>query len=99
MKVTYVDTTRMREIGDRINKIALDYEKQINIFFKRMTAVPTETKEWTGDVAIRHARLVALEKNDYLEFSKRIRAYAKKILDDADAYDARIKSNQAEEAK
>lgn len=97
MKLTNADTARMREIGSTINSLALEYEKEINKMFNRMINVPSDTHEWTGQVADRHSKLVALEKLDFLDFSNRIKTYGNKILNDAEDIDNRIKLNAVEE--
>jgi len=70
-----VDTTKMRESGQDIMKIALELESELNNLFNRISNMPTLTREWTGEAAELFARCSQAEKVQYMQLKDTLYSY------------------------
>ena len=99
MAVSYIDTQSVKEISLNIIGCANEYEILINKLFKRFSEVPFTTMEWTGGRAEEFFNYVAIDKNEFINFGKKIRNLGKKISNDADYMDSRISNAKKIEKK
>ena len=99
MAVSSIDTERVSDLANEILFLENDYEIQINRLFKMLSEVPYITKEWVGNQSERYFRTILLDKNDYINFGKEIRKYARKILDDSERMSDAIEETQKNERK
>lgn len=80
--IEYTETKQIKNIADSIISLANDYNSEINKLFNMFAAVPYDTKEWVGNQSDKFFDLVALEKDDFINFGDRIREYGEKLNDD-----------------
>ena len=80
--IEYAETKQIKNIADSIISLANDYNSEINKLFNMFAAVPYDTKEWVGNQSDKFFDLVALEKDDFINFGDRIREYGEKLNDD-----------------
>jgi uncharacterized protein YukE len=82
-----IDTTKMREAGEDILKLVEELKQTYNTMFERIANMPTKTKEWQGDSAVRFATKSSSEKKDYVAFTNDLYKYGKYLIDCANYYD------------
>lgn len=82
--IEYAETKQIKDIANSIISLANDYNSEINKLFNMFAAVPYDTKEWVGNQSDKFFDLVALEKDDYINFGNRLREYGEKLNNDAD---------------
>ena len=75
----YIDTDKMYDVGNEIVNLATEYELEITRLFKRLNNVPYITKEWVGNQAEKYISIVALDKNEYMDFGEAIKEYGKSL--------------------
>lgn len=97
--ITYINSEKLNEIGNSVVSLASDYDVQINKLFKRLTSVPTVTKEWVGNQANNYFNNISLDKSDFLNVGNQIRNYGKYLIDAAQDIERQIKNNANEETK
>ena len=93
MKLTYADTKLIKEKGNEIINLSLEYNSIITNFFKKMTNFPYDTNEWTGKPAEDYAALVSLDKQQYIDFADAIKAFGNKIINAAESIDKCIETS------
>lgn len=82
--IEYAETKQIKDIANSIISLANDYNSEINKLFNMFAAVPYDTKEWVGNQSDKFFDLVALEKDDYINFGNRLREYGEKLNNDVD---------------
>lgn len=96
MKFTYADTKYLSEIGRNIIDLANKYNIEITKLFKRLTNIPFETQEWTGNKAETYSALVGLDKQQYLDFYDLLKSFGTSIIDCANSIETSIKKASVE---
>lgn len=97
--IEYAETKQIKNIADSIITLANDYNLEINKFFNMFAAVPYDTKEWVGNQSDKFFDLVALEKDDFINFGDRIREYGEKLNKDAEDIESTISTVIRKEAQ
>ena len=92
MKITTIDTNRVREIGQRISKYTNDYQNEINDLFKRLANVPHITKEWVGTKSNVYFDLVALDKDLFIDFGNKLMKFGKMLDNISEQMENEIKN-------
>lgn len=82
--IEYAETKQIKDIANSIISLVNDYNSEINKLFNMFAAVPYDTKEWVGNQSDKFFDLVALEKDDYINFGNRLREYGEKLNNDVD---------------
>ena len=67
--------------------------------FNMFAAVPYDTKEWVGNQSDKFFDLVALEKDDFINFGDRIREYGEKLNKDVEDIESTISTVIRKEAQ
>ena len=99
MAVSEIDTEKVAQISKNIISLVNEYDIQITNMFKMLGDVPYVTKEWVGNQSEKYFKTILLDKNDYLDFGKEIKRYAKKIADDSEKMADAIEKTQKNETK
>ncbi len=97
--IEYAETKRIKNIADSIITLANDYNSEINKLFNMFAAVPYDTKEWVGNQSDKFFDLVALEKDDFINFGDRIREYGEKLNKDVEDIESTISTVIRKEAQ
>lgn len=97
--IEYAETKQIKNIADSIITLANDYNLEINKLFNMFAAVPYDTKEWVGNQSDKFFDLVALEKDDFINFGDRIREYGEKLNKDAEDIESTISTVIRKEAQ
>lgn len=79
MAIKYVDTTEAKAIAKDFLKTCNDLEDEFNKFFKKMSEVPTTSKEWIGDSAEYYFKKVDEDKIQYVKFVNSLRSVGKSL--------------------
>ena len=95
MKLTYADTKLMKDKGNEIIKLSIEYNSIITNFFKKMTNFPYDTNEWIGSPAELYAEQVSLDKQQYIDFADAIKAFGNKVINAAESIDTCIKTSNS----
>lgn len=90
---TSIDTGRIDELTDKIIELTNEYDNEITKMFKRLSEVPYESKEWIGKQSEKYARLVLMDKQDFIDFGSQLKSYAKKVSSDSKKIDDAIKKS------
>lgn len=98
MGITYVNTMELESIASELVSLSNEYTEEINKLFARLTAVPTETKEWTGTQAKKYCSIISRDKNALLEVGKQLKYIGEKIKNDASEVTGCINSCNSNEA-
>lgn len=100
MKITYADTSIIKDAGKKIIDLSNEYNLIITNFFKKLSTFPYNTKEWTGKPAEQYAEYVSLDKKQYTDFAETIKSFGNKIMNASDSMEKCIKaSNNGDEYK
>lgn len=97
--IEYAETKQIKNIADSIITLANDYNSEINKLFNMFAAVPYDTKEWVGNQSDKFFDLVALEKDDFINFGDRIREYGEKLNKDVEDIESTISTVIRKEAQ
>ncbi len=97
--IEYAETKQIKNIADSIITLANDYNLEINKLFNMFSAVPYDTKEWVGNQSDKFFDLVALEKDDFINFGDRIREYGEKLNKDVEDIESTISTVIRKEAQ
>lgn len=95
MKLTYADTQLMREKGEEIINLSIEYNTIITKFFKKITNFPYDTNEWTGKPAEDYAEYISLDKQQYIDFADAIKAFGNKVINASSSIDTCIKTSNS----
>ncbi len=79
MAIKYVDTTEAKAIAKDFLKTCNDLEDEFNKFFRKMSEVPTTSKEWIGDSAEYYFKKVDEDKIQYVKFVNSLRSIGKSL--------------------
>ncbi len=79
MAIKYVDTTEAKAIAKDFLKTCNDLEDEFNKFFRKMSEVPTTSKEWIGDSAEYYFKKVDEDKIQYVKFVNSLRSVGKSL--------------------
>lgn len=79
MAIKYVDTTEAKAIAKDFLKTCNDLEDELNKFFRKMSEVPTTSKEWIGDSAEYYFKKVDEDKIQYVKFVNSLRSVGKSL--------------------
>lgn len=99
MSVTYVDTSKIEEIGNEIINLSTEYQVEVNRLFKRLSEVPSVTREWVGQQANKYFDIISLDKSDYIEFGNQIKKLGSEAINIANSFDNQIKKNSDIESR
>ena len=91
------DTHEITELAKDIISLATDYETEINNLFRRFSNVPLITREWVGNEAEQYFNIVSFDQQDYINIGETIKAYANKLIEDAESIDETINNVLKEE--
>lgn len=83
MGITYANTVELESIANELISLSDEYNSEIDKLFKRIAAVPTETKEWTGTQSKKYCSIVSRDKEQFLEVGKQLKYIGNKIKKDA----------------
>ena len=97
MKFTYADTKNIEEVGKDIIELANKYNLEITKLFKRLTGLPFETYEWTGNKAEDYSAIVGLDKQQYLDFFDLLKSFGTSLIESASNINICVKKTLAEE--
>ena len=97
MNFTYADSKNITDIGNEIIDIANEYNVEITNLFKKLTTIPTEDRSWRGTKADKYVQIVALDKQQYLDFYDSLKEFASKLIATASSVDTCVRQSQAEE--
>lgn len=92
MKFTYADTKYIEEVGKNIIDGANKYNLEITKLFKRLTNIPFETEEWTGNKAESYSALVGLDKQQYIDFYYLLKSFGESVIESANQIDICVKA-------
>lgn len=79
MAIKYVDTNEVKAIASDFLKICNDLDDEFNKFFRKMSEVPTTSKEWIGDSAEYYFRKLDKDKSQYVNFVNSLRSIGKSL--------------------
>ncbi len=79
MAITYVNTTELDDIAEKLSSLSNDYLNEINNLFNRLSEVPSETKEWTGTQSKKYLNIILRDKKEYLEVGNKMKYIADEL--------------------
>ena len=97
MNITYVDTKSINDIGKEIIDLANEYNIEITNLFKRITNIPYDTQEWTGNKALKYSEIISLDKQQYLDFYNLLKEFANELIRSSESAENCIKITQEEQ--
>lgn len=95
MKIS-VDTDKVRETGQEIINLGLEYTEIIDTFFNKINGYPN-ADIWVGPAAQRYIEHVNTEKSTYDEIGLIIRNYGKTLIENAEEYETFIRESENRE--
>lgn len=72
MAISYINTTEVERTAKEINSLASEFQSEINNLYKRLSEVPTITKEWTGRKSEFYFDKIGKDKIKYTEIANTI---------------------------
>lgn len=94
MNFTYANTKFMEDVGNEIVNLANEYNILITKLFKRLTSIPFETQEWTGNKALKYSDVVSLDKQQYLDFCDLLKDFGNTIIKTANNTEICVQNSQ-----
>lgn len=82
MAITYANTEEIETIANELISLSNEYSTEINNLFKRIAAVPTDTKEWTGTQSKKYCSIISKDKVQFLEVANQLKYISNKIKAD-----------------
>ena len=79
MAITYVNTTELDDIAEKLSSLSNDYLNEINNLFNRLSEVPSETTEWTGTQSKKYLNIILRDKMEYLEVGNKMKYIADEL--------------------
>ena len=77
--ISYADTEEMKEVSKQLNALAKELDETFNALYARLSAVPTETKEWVGRQAEFYFDTISNDKGKLNEVSERLKTFSSEI--------------------
>lgn len=99
MAITYINTNQVDSISKDIINLTNDLNKEFNDLFRRFSDVPTVTREWVGKQANIYFSKIASEKQQYIDFTNKIKDIGYKLSTDIYEIQTCINKNNNEESK
>ena len=93
--ITYVDTNELEEIAKDFQKATNDFEKEIDSLYRRLSNVPTSTREWIGGKANIYFSRVISDKKQYTQLIETMRSIERELFNQAAEIKNRIKANNS----
>lgn len=84
MAIYYANVEEIEEVAKNVNKLAIMYDNEINNLFRRLSDVPTVTKEWIGNTANSYFKTILLDKDEYVNIGKNLHLFSDKLNKDAE---------------
>ena len=85
-----IDTAKIRDAGNNINKAVADYNASIDQIFNLVNKVEADGV-WTGKRAKEYRNVILPEKKIYNSFGRNLKSLGDKLLAAADNYDGEIR--------
>lgn len=89
-----IDTLKIREYGEDVEQLAMEYHTCINDLFKRMYLVPVTTEEWVGSSAKSYADTIIKDKDDYINYGEYLKKCGNELKNFADQLDNIIENTR-----
>lgn len=94
--ISRIDTDRIDEIARDLMNAADLLESEFNSMFKRLSHVPTVTKEWTGTQATAYFSSTDLDRPQYTAFVAALRNLGRELAAESTTARNYIKANNTE---
>ena len=88
----YIDTNKLRNNGNQIKRLANELNTILDTMFNRIEKMPTSTKEWTGNSALKFANIAKRDKAQYYELKREIEKYGTFLCDSASKLENRVRN-------
>ena len=80
MKLNYIDTKEIANIGENLIKYSEEYYSLINDFFDKLTNINSGNAKWTGNKADEYISIVLLDRKAYEDFYFSLREFGELLL-------------------
>lgn len=86
-----VDIDKIYQAGEDITKLVNECTLILSDLKKRISAVPTETKEWQGNASLKFSSIFLDDIQEYEKAIKTIAAFGNQLKNDASRYQETLK--------
>lgn len=93
MSISYINTSDVENIANNIITLSSDLETEFNNLFRRLSNVPSITKEWVGNQSEYYFNTIINDKSKYIYFSKKINNIGKTLNDEVEKINLAISTN------
>ncbi|MBR2753879.1 hypothetical protein IKD82_01820 [Candidatus Saccharibacteria bacterium] len=94
--ITYADTNEINNITKDLSPLINDLESEFNSLFKRLSNVPTITKEWVGNQATFYFSKTSEDKLVYSTLINELRSFVQELNSESINLDHQIQANNSE---
>lgn len=99
MAISYVNTNEVEDANKDFKNLVNQFNEQINDLYKRLSEVPTISREWFGNQANYYFRVVNQDKRQYNNFVNKLNLFSLRVDRDLEKIENVIKNNTAEESR
>lgn len=99
MGLSYFNSNEVESIAVDIKNYATEFNTEIDNLFRRLSEVPTVTKEWVGGQSELYFRMICTDKDKYKDFGNKLYKIGEVLSSDINDVQTCAKENQANEEK
>lgn len=93
MKIEYIDTESLEQIGNNINNVNEEYLEEINKLFNRIAQVPNKTLEWVGPKSEEYVKVIEQKKPEFLELYSELQKFSDLLINYSRSINEKIQNN------